>query len=107
MRPQWQQRVDEVKKYKAERGCIDCGNKDHRVLEFHHRDPSTVRKKSTGNRIDIRTCSFILLRELFDMCDILCANCHKIRHYEEKISVAGDRSTTSNPDGAKLICDGL
>jgi hypothetical protein len=58
--------------------CIDCGNSDIRVLQFHHRNggrefccSQVTRKMET-------------LIEETSKCDLLCANCHRIRHAGEK-----------------------
>jgi hypothetical protein len=57
--------------------CQDCGNEDPRVLVFHHRDPATKEYDVSGRRLRLS------LEKLFlevDKCDLLCANCHLIRH---------------------------
>lgn len=58
--------------------CVDCGNTDFRVLEFDH-----VRGEKSYN-ISSKIAVFnleTLLKEI-EKCDIVCANCHKIRHAE-------------------------
>lgn len=63
--------------------CSDCGNSDHRVLDFHHGD---------GENKDITIADSIrsgwgwerLKKELLK-CTPLCANYHRIRHYDEQI----------------------
>ena len=54
--------------------CMDCGEEDSRVLQFHHRDPA-------AREADIISISSFprLLREL-EKCDLVCANCHIKRH---------------------------
>ena len=61
--------------------CIVCKTKDFRVLDFHHRDPST-KINSISNMID--RCSKAKILAEIPKCDCLCANCHRILHYEEK-----------------------
>ena len=59
--------------------CLDCGGDFHRsVYDFHHRDPS--------DKVD--AISNLLrspgkLEEELKKCDLLCANCHRIRHFKE------------------------
>lgn len=59
--------------------CVDCGYSTcPQALQFHHRDPST---KDFGlgefsGRLD-------RLIEEAAKCDLLCANCHRIRHADE------------------------
>jgi hypothetical protein len=61
--------------------CIMCKNTDFRVLDFHHRDPYTK-----VNRVSdmINNCSKSKILTEIQKCDCLCANCHRILHYEEK-----------------------
>ncbi len=66
--------------YKKEQKCIKCKISDHRVLEFHHlgdkeNDIATLFHRSSGlDRIK---------REI-KKCVVVCANCHKIMHYNER-----------------------
>jgi hypothetical protein len=56
--------------------CMDCGNDDPRVLDFHHRDPKD-KKLNVSQSWSYRWETVQAER---DKCDILCANCHRIRH---------------------------
>ena len=56
--------------------CMGCGNTDLRVLDFHHRDPSQRKFRVTM----ILTYNWNTIMEEVVKCDILCANCHRIRH---------------------------
>lgn len=58
-------------------GCIDCGEINPIVLEFDHRIPS---EKSFSFGYDKNTKRPIddFIKEL-DKCDVVCANCHRIR----------------------------
>ena len=63
--------------------CVDCGNTDERVLEFHHRD------RTTKNKI-AWTYSEKRVKAELDKCELVCANCHNIREWyfyypEEKL----------------------
>ena len=58
--------------------CIDCGLIDEScVYDFHHLDPSK-KEISFGSR---GGKSFESLKEELDKCVLLCANCHRKRHY--------------------------
>lgn len=60
--------------------CQVCGNSDHRVLQFDHIDPtSKIAKVTTFFNRKNRT----LLIEELKKCQLLCANCHAIKTYEE------------------------
>lgn len=59
--------------------CADCGNRYPAVcMDFDHRDPDT--KMGTISRM--RTATLARLTEEIDKCDIVCANCHRIRSAE-------------------------
>jgi hypothetical protein len=68
--------------YKKTCKCKECGLTDHRVLDFHHRDPKEklfeVSKKASGG-YSPKT----ILKEI-KKCDVLCANCHRILTYEKR-----------------------
>lgn len=54
--------------------CVDCGNDDFRVLEFDHlRD----KEFNIGEMVGLRTLAG--LQDEIAKCEIVCANCHKIR----------------------------
>ena len=60
-------------------GGKDCGvNTNHyRVYDFHHLDTSTkLFSISTGGR----SKSWEKVKNELDKCEMLCANCHRMRH---------------------------
>ena len=56
--------------------CIDCGNTDSRVLEFDHRDP-TKKVNNVSNLLYASSWKKVLIE--IEKCDIVCANCHRLR----------------------------
>jgi 5-methylcytosine-specific restriction endonuclease McrA len=68
--------------HKAGGRCIDCGETDPSVLQFHHRDQAT-KEFELGRALNSgATLKFplkVMLEEL-EKCDLLCANCHTRRH---------------------------
>lgn len=71
-----------VREYKVSRGCADCGIKHPAVLAFHHRDPHTKRfciRDAVASKIP-----WLLVADEMEQCDVLCANCHAIRHWMER-----------------------
>ena len=68
--------------YKKLCKCVRCGISDHRVLDFHHRDGSA----KLGNVSDMvsRKLSWENIYAEIAKCDCLCANCHRIEHFEEE-----------------------
>lgn len=57
--------------------CIECGFNMHlAALQFHHRNP--INKDFVISRI--KTKSWELIVKELDKCDLLCSNCHAIKH---------------------------
>ena len=73
-----------VQNYKLEMGCVDCGYVEHSAaLDFDHR-PGTVKVR------DIKSGQHLGWQALLDeiaKCDVVCANCHRIRTYERRREV--------------------
>lgn len=61
--------------------CMDCPitypETPYVVFEFHHRNP--LDKKFDWDKMKLHSESRIKLE--LDKCDLLCANCHRIRHH--------------------------
>jgi len=64
-----------VWEYLSTHPCIQCGESDPRVLEFHHRD--SVQKERDVSRMVADGLSTGRLQLEMDKCDVLCGNCHK------------------------------
>lgn len=69
---------------KALRGdqCEDCGYSERfDILEFHHNIPRHVSGRPSWTVV--RDWPWEQLKEEYDReCDLLCPNCHKVRHME-------------------------
>ena len=64
------------------RPCDVCGLDDHRVMHWHHRDPST--KSLEVSKMVHRGYAPKIIQAEIDKCACLCANCHAILHYDER-----------------------
>lgn len=75
-----QEYVDQVK---TESGCVDCGLHPEvlAVLEFDHRDPS---QKSKNVSRMMHSGTWQAFVEEVAKCDIVCANCHRVRTITRK-----------------------
>ena len=63
--------------------CLDCGNQfPLAVYDFHHRNEDD---KSNNPSYFIKLSKERAISEL-DKCDLLCANCHRIRHFHVSTS---------------------
>jgi hypothetical protein len=78
-------RVDSLrhkfKEYKKTLKCSRCEVEDYRVLQFHHHDSNKEFNVSEGIT---RGLSFERTIKEAEKCEVLCANCHSILHYEER-----------------------
>jgi hypothetical protein len=72
--------LDEYKKGVV---CERCGLADFRVLDFHHKNLS---EKEFNVADMIRNGASIqrIMQEI-SKCVVLCANCHRIEHYETRM----------------------
>lgn len=79
------QRANEVRKrgikwlqeIKALSGCIDCGLKDFRVLDFDH--VTGEKKFNIGHELSFSKQKVI---NEINKCNVRCSNCHRIKTWE-------------------------
>ncbi len=63
--------------------CMDCGRcYPSCVMEFHHRDPAQKISCVSKMALSLAPIGRVLLE--IGKCDLLCANCHRIRTYSNK-----------------------
>lgn len=63
-----------------QRPCQDCGGTFHPwVMEFDHRD-GTVKASAVAD-LASKGCPDARLLEEISKCDVVCANCHRLRTY--------------------------
>lgn len=67
--------------YKKGLGCVKCGTNDYRVLEFHHQDGKEKDFSIAFARDN--NLGILRIKQEIKKCVILCANCHRITHWEE------------------------
>jgi len=68
--------------FKASLSCTQCGQNHPATLDFHHlvRDPA-------NQKINVLTKGGAYtkaIQEIMDKCIVLCANCHRIHHHDER-----------------------
>jgi hypothetical protein len=61
--------------------CVDCGNKDIRVLEFDHKEQSN--KVEGVKKLADNYASIPKIKNEIKKCEIRCCNCHRIRTQEQ------------------------
>ena len=59
-----------------------CGESHPSCLDFHHRNPDE--KEIAIGDVDNRKWSKEKILKEIAKCDVLCANCHRKHHFEER-----------------------
>ncbi len=71
-------------RYKTLKGCADCGYRAHpAALDFDHRDPK-LKQEHIANLVAQSPSRASLWREV-SKCDVVCANCHRIRTHNSRV----------------------
>jgi hypothetical protein len=71
---QLKKRLSEIKETS---GCVDCGIKNHIILDFDHLHD----KKYNISRMIHDGFSWAAIKKEISKCEVVCANCHRIRTY--------------------------
>ena len=69
------------KDFKDTLSCLECGTNHPATLDFHHIDPE-MKSKSVHQLV--RAKSYRKALEEVEQCLVLCANCHRVYHYNER-----------------------
>jgi hypothetical protein len=72
-----------LKQYKLTLKCALCDEHHPACLEFHHINPQE--KKFTIGRQE-RRITLRSLQEEIAKCRVLCANCHRKEHYQQRLN---------------------
>lgn len=83
-----QELVEWYREYKKTLRCADCGINHPAVLGHHHLDPS--QKEVNISRLLATNSSLRRLKEEMAKCVVLCSNCHRIRHWNERQEAGED-----------------
>lgn len=67
------------KRYKENLQCQVCGENHRACLDFHH---TGDKEKSVTELVSRMNTSKETIKQEIEKCDVLCANCHRKRHFE-------------------------
>lgn len=71
--------------------CLDCGGTfSPYAMEFDHRDPSA---KTHGVMSMVSRAGIAKILKEVAKCDIVCANCHRVRTYRRREATSSGRSS--------------
>jgi NADH:ubiquinone oxidoreductase subunit D len=68
--------------YKKQLACVTCGYNHPAALDFHHVEQKKSNRKVHRLVSDGHTKKRIL--EEIDKCVVLCSNCHRVHHHDER-----------------------
>jgi hypothetical protein len=77
-----QKNIEWFEEYKKNLKCIKCPENHISCLEFHHLDSNN--KEFNISQLAHSTYSIETILKEIDKCIVLCSNCHRKLHYEEK-----------------------
>ncbi len=75
-----------IDEYKRKCACADCGFKGKDfpyVLDFDHRNTNSAKKFNIGSW-SRAVLSIKAIEKEIEKCDVVCANCHRIRTFSSK-----------------------
>ena len=72
---QLKKRLSEIKEAS---GCVDCGVRNHKILDFDHLHD----KKYNISRMIHDGFSWAAIKKEISKCEVVCANCHRIRTHD-------------------------
>lgn len=74
--------------------CKDCGNKFHPACyDFHHRNP--IEKEFVWDKLRLKSWDKIVLE--IAKCDLLCSNCHRMRHVRNELWEYAQKDSNLQP----------
>lgn len=78
------------REYKKALACIQCGQNHPATLDFHH-----VVRRSDNRKLRelVQNTSKARILEELKKCVVLCSNCHRIHHYNERVDKHPDMHT--------------
>jgi transcription elongation factor Elf1 len=81
-RKQKQQYKKKLAEIKQTSGCVDCGESNHIVLDFDH----LSNKKYNVSRMIHDGFSWAAIKKEIAKCEVVCANCHRIRTHNRLVN---------------------
>jgi hypothetical protein len=74
-------------------GCVDCGYREHAVaLDFDH----SLGKKTAGVSALVKSaCDWSIVEAEMAKCEVVCANCHRVRTKTRGDWAPGTRMTVT------------
>lgn len=72
-------RREQADEIKLDAGCLDCGYREHAIaLDFDHR-PGETKARGGVSALVKSACDWAIVLAEIAKCDVVCANCHRVR----------------------------
>jgi hypothetical protein len=81
--------------YKATLSCVQCGQNHPATFDFHH-----VQRSPSNRQINrLLACGAFrrAIEEVQTKCVVLCANCHRIHHHNERLEKKNKKGGNKTP----------
>jgi uncharacterized protein YktB (UPF0637 family) len=75
---------DKLANIKENAGCADCGIKNQIILDFDHLKD----KKYNISQMIRDGFSWKAIMKEVEKCEVVCANCHRIRTHKRRLGIA-------------------
>ena len=84
--------IEYIRSYKEYHKCCKCGEGRAVCLDLHHKDPKIKKFRfSDGKGRSIKT-----IENEFKKCIVVCANCHRLLHAEQRLEDLRNEETLFN-----------
>lgn len=95
-------KAEVIQKIKEESPCQDCGRRyPYYVMDFDHK-PGVQKFASVSTMVSLRYSMEAIMEEI-KKCDLVCANCHRIRtHKQEYVGPIKKKPPSRNKTREKL-----
>ena len=70
-----------IVEYKKNLKCEICNENRYWVLDFHHKDP---KEKDIEISVLVKTCNKKRILDEISKCMVVCSNCHRDLHHQER-----------------------
>lgn len=72
--------------------CEKCSFSHPAALDFHHKEGRGTKKSDVSDLANYGASKETILAEI-EKCEVLCSNCHRILHYEDKMGLSSNGKT--------------
>jgi len=81
------------REFKSTLSCVQCGQNHPATLDFHH-----IERRPDNRKVNklLTNKAYAQIMEEIKKCLVLCANCHRIHHHNERLEKKKGAEAPSN-----------